>query len=122
MGTFPRASLSVGQVLPIAVLSAVQSLDMTPGKSKKKDPHLLESCLNCPSRLTNLDEIFIYQQQSGLKLNFKTEEQEGYLLPAPSGHGHVLLDFGRFWCLTQCLVLSRHSVMFADRRSFPAEG
>ena len=59
------------------------------------------------------------------ELNWQ-RNKEGCIFPvpmspwAPSSHGHVF--FERFWCLAQRLVLRRQLVMFADRRSFIAEG
>lgn len=64
VGTFPRASLSVGQVPPIAVLPAVLSLNRMLGNSTNEGPSSPGELLELPSRHANLDEIsFINNSQ-----------------------------------------------------------
>lgn len=57
-----HVSLSVGQVLPVAVLSAGATIGPYAWEGHKEDPSFPGELLELPSRQANMHEIFAYQQ------------------------------------------------------------
>lgn len=67
--------LSVGQVLPVAVLSAGATIGPYAWEGHKEDPSFPGELLELPSRQANMHEIFCLSTMIRLKLN-SAEEQE----------------------------------------------